>query len=190
MSLLFLYLAGNETAQNLYLKKRSSSLFLSSTVTPSSSPSKKTKTNETRVWAKAVVCLLTTKSNATFTDFSVNDLQDFFDKGFDEERYSSNRLYKFKQAIIREVLPLLGVSVFRGVTSLPYTQATMTTIFRGALCKDFPEDERKETLLLGCYNPPSKEVLKKIKDKETKALIHRALDQPHQHCNKKSMNVH
>ena len=44
--------------------------------------------------------------------------------------------------------------------------------------------------MLGCYNPPSKEVQKKIKDAETIALMDAALDQAPQHCNKKNTNIH
>ena len=97
-----MYLSGNKSAQNLHLKKRPSSLFLSSTVTPSSSPCKKTKTKETKVWAKTVFCLLTAKTNATFSAYTFNDLWDFLKKGFDKEGYSSNCFYQFKQAIFKE----------------------------------------------------------------------------------------
>ena len=55
---------------------------------------------------------------------------------------------------------------------------------------DRPEEERKGTLSLGCYNPPSKEVQKKTKDAETDASMDAALDQAPQHCNKKNTNIH
>ena len=185
-----MYLAGNETACNLYLKKHPSSPLLSSTITPSSSPFKKTKTKETRVWAKTVICLLTTKTTGIFTAYTLNDLQDVLDKGFNEEGYSGNPFYQFKQMIIKEVLLSFGVSVFQGVTTLLCTQVTMTAIIRGALCTDSPEDERKGKLSLGCYNPPSKEINKEIEDNETKELMDRALDQAPKHYNKKNMNIH
>ena len=66
----------------------------------------------------------------------------------------------------------------------------MTAIFRGAFCTDSPEEERKGTLSLGCYNPPPKEVQKKIEDEETKASMDAALDQAPQHCNKKNTSIH
>ena len=55
---------------------------------------------------------------------------------------------------------------------------------------DCLEEEQKETLSLGCYNPPSKEVQKKIKDDETKESMDTALNQVPQHCNKKNTNIH
>ena len=66
----------------------------------------------------------------------------------------------------------------------------MTAFFRGSFSTDRPERERKGTLLLGCYNPPSKEVQKSIEDQETKASLDAALDQAPQHCNKKNTNIH
>ena len=66
----------------------------------------------------------------------------------------------------------------------------MTAFFKGSFCTDRPESERKGTLSLGCYNPPSKEVQKRIEDTETNASMDAALDQAPQHCNKKNTNIH
>ena len=91
---------------------------------------------------------------------------------------------------MKEVLPSFSVSIFERMINIPCTQAHMTAIFRGSFCTDRPEEEQKGTLLLGCYNPLSKEVQKKIKDEETKASMDAALDQAPQHCNKKNTNIH
>ena len=172
------------------MKKRPSSPSLSSTVTPSSSPTKKTKTKENKVWAKTIAHLCITKADPTLTNFTLGDLRHFLDKGFEEDGYSSNRFYQFKQANNKEVIPSYGVSVFEGVKNVPCTAAHMTAFFKGAFCTDRLEDERKGTLLLGCYNPPPKEVQKKIVDEETKASMDALLDQAPQHCNKKNTTIY
>lgn len=135
-------------------------------------------------------CLLCAKTNVNLTSYELNDPCKFLDKWFNEEGYPCYRFYQFKQAMIKEVLPLYGSTVLQGVTLLLCTQANMTAIFRGSLCTDCPENESKGTLSFGCYNPPSKEVIKKIEDNKNKTLIDNALDQEPQHCNKKNTNIH
>ena len=79
MKSLFLHLAGNKTARELYMKKRPSSLSYSSTVTPSSSSNKKTKTKENKVWAKTVARLLITTADPTLTVCSLDNLRNFLE---------------------------------------------------------------------------------------------------------------
>ena len=177
MKSLFLYLAGNQAARDLYMKKRPSSPSDLSTITQSSSPSKKTKTKENKFWAKTVARLTISTADPTFTAFELGRLRDFLDKGFDEDGYSGKHFYQHKKAVNTHILPHFGVSVFKGVTNIPCTQAHMTAFFKGSFCTYRPERERKGTLSLGCYNPPSKEVQKRIEDAETKASLDAALDQ-------------
>merc|ERR1712115_199357 len=112
------------------MKKRPSSPSDSSTITPSSSPAKKTKTKESKVSSKTVACLTITKADPTFTVFTLGTLRDFLDKGFDEDGYSGERFYQHKKAVNTHILPHFGVSVFEGVTNIPCIQAHMTAFFK------------------------------------------------------------
>ena len=103
------------------MKKRSSSLSYSSTITPNLSPTKKTKTKESKVWSKTVARLMIAKADPTLTVFTLGDLWNFLDKGFNEDGYSGKRFYQHKKAVNTHILQTYGVFVFEGVTNIPCT---------------------------------------------------------------------
>ena len=155
MTALGQYLLDNPSDQSVYLKKRPAASPPSPSAPDQST--KKTKTKAGQDWSRTILQLILCTTNADSLVYKLGVVCDFVDSGFDDsDLCSSERYHQFRRTVFNSVLSSYDSTVFQKLVIIPTTQAHMSEIYKGSLSTDHPESERRGTISLGCFNPPSR----------------------------------